>query len=331
MIPAHHLYIHVPFCVKKCPYCAFHSTVGAPDWSAYAANIINAIKQQPKCRIPTIFFGGGTPSLMPAKILSDILDAARSHFDVAGDAEITIEMNPGTAFQDYKSIGVTRISVGAQSFDDKELEFLGRIHSAAEARRTIDAALNAGFDTSADFIYALPGQTTQDVAQLCAEIKRIGLKHASLYELTPEANAKFAPCEQNTEMFVEIGRRLRRYEVSNYAEPGHECRHNFGIWAGEPYIGLGPSAAGRLFDGTNWLEQSSGITKPLTARDRAIEKVITGLRTTRGVKLTNDVKEILNWNFIEKNPILFLQKRDSLVLNKQGLLILDGLLPKVIL
>ncbi|MDR0319806.1 MAG: coproporphyrinogen III oxidase family protein [Rickettsiales bacterium] len=375
-VPPHHLYIHVPFCERKCPYCAFHSSAEKPDWDKYAADIIAAISESPGCEVPTIFFGGGTPSLMPAATLEKILNAAHKHFTVSPDAEITIEMNPGTLefpsregvadlsaeaqrakgegrggnqLSDYKSLGITRISVGAQSFNDGELRFLGRIHDAKQARETITAAQNAGFETSADFIYALPGQTVADVEKLCREIKSMGLTHASLYELTLEPGNKLPPCGgvgdevagggSKTEMWLSIGHILNRYEVSNYAQPGHECKHNSGIWAGEPYIGLGPSAAGRIFDGTNWYEQytppssllpSSFVLLP--SHDRAVEKVITGLRTKRGVRLSPDVLEILNSPLAGKSKKreLFRWGVDSLALSDSGLLILDSLLPDMI-
>ncbi|MDR0449142.1 MAG: coproporphyrinogen III oxidase family protein [Rickettsiales bacterium] len=313
--PPHHLYIHVPFCANKCPYCAFYSAAVAPDWDAYADGIIKSVARQPRCRVPTIFFGGGTPSLMPTDILAKILGAIGKHFLVADGAEITIECNPRSAnLADYKALGITRISIGAQSFDDGHLRFLGRIHTAKQARLALDAALDAGFETSADFIYALPGQSVDDVARLCEEIKKIGLRHASLYEITPEANPKFSPSDSAADMWLEIGRQLRRYEISNYARPGHECRHNSGVWDGEPYIGLGAGAAGRLFDGENWFEQFSGAIKPMTARDRAIEKVITGLRTARGVKLAPDVLEVL------KTP----PSGERLALGESDMLILDS-------
>ncbi|MDR2686058.1 MAG: coproporphyrinogen III oxidase family protein [Rickettsiales bacterium] len=364
--PSHHLYIHTPFCAKKCPYCAFYSVATKPDWDEYAAGIIKAIGEQPKCAVPTIFFGGGTPSLMPPMVLERILSAIHKHFNVDPNAEITIEINPGTLkvpfagegvdgvagrgsgkLTDYKALGINRVSIGAQSFNDRDLQFLGRIHTAAEARQTIEAAQNLDFKVSADFIYALPGQTLTDIADLCAEIKKIGLKHASLYELTIEPGTPFATKfppkgggaqgagwfdpDNRTDFFTEIGKHLRRYEVSNYAEPGFECQHNSGIWAGEPYIGLGAYAAGRLFDGNQWSEQLSGVLTPLSTRARAIEKVITGLRTIRGVELTNDVREILNFDYINANPSYFCHiPSATLTLTPQGLIILDFLLPYVI-
>lgn len=333
--PPHHLYIHVPFCAKKCNYCAFHSVATKPNWDKYAADIKTAIRQQPRCSVPTIFFGGGTPSLMPPAILEQILTAAHDHFDIDKNAEISLEMNPNSnaELNTLRALGISRISVGAQSFNDDELQFLGRIHSAKEARATITAAMNLGFNVSADFIYALPNQTLANIKNLCSEIQTIGLPHASLYELTIEPNTPFfnsvSASPLAAEMFIEIDSRLRRYEVSNYAKPGHECRHNSGIWAGDPYIGLGPAAAGRIFDGQNWTEQYSGALRPLSNRDRAIEMVITGLRTTLGVSLTPDILSVLNLDFIKKNNEIYFDN-SALSLTPAGLLILDSLLPDII-
>jgi oxygen-independent coproporphyrinogen-3 oxidase len=162
----HNIYIHVPFCARQCTYCAFFKTIKDPDWDTYAAKTISEIKYWGgclgRCAVPTIFFGGGTPSLMPADVFGRIMDAVRKNFDVAPGAEITLESNPGTIdatrLDAFIAAGVNRLSIGVQSLDDSELKFLGRIHDADDARRLIHAAQDRGLNVSGDFIYALPGQ-----------------------------------------------------------------------------------------------------------------------------------------------------------------------------
>ena len=197
----HHLYIHVPFCASKCNYCAFYSVAcDAPDWNNYAAQIIGEIKYWAerigRAPMPTIFFGGGTPSLMPTDTFARIMDAVRENFDVAPDAETTLESNPGTIdagrLREFQRAGVNRLSVGVQSFDDDVLQFLGRRHSSADARRLIAYAADSGMRASGDFIYATPGQTVRDVENMCRGILDMGLRHASLYELSIEPGTPFA-------------------------------------------------------------------------------------------------------------------------------------------
>jgi oxygen-independent coproporphyrinogen-3 oxidase len=350
----HNLYIHVPFCASKCNYCAFYSTVCTPDWAGFAAGIIRDIEywsdRLGRPVVPTIFFGGGTPSLMPAEIFAQIMAAARAGFDIAPDAEITMEANPGTLdstrLQEFSGIGINRISVGIQSLDDKVLKFLGRGHSADDARELVRAAQNLGLRVSGDFIYGLPGQNLCDVQKMCSDILDMGLSHASVYELSVEPETPFAKQkiqvpsnEAMAEMYQAVGERLAgvlpRYEISNYAASGHECRHNQNIWAGEPYIGIGPAAAGRVLIGGQWWEIESSKSKERRAqvmdnKTRAVEKVITGLRTVRGVKLGDDARSVIDWDFVSQNPKYFRQVSGALCIANEYLILLDGLLPKII-
>lgn len=379
----HDLYIHVPFCVSKCGYCAFHSTVTAPDWKDYAANVTRDIEFWAKrlssqvpdnfcagakisgmTQVPTVFFGGGTPSLMPGETFAQIMDAVRKNFDVAKTCEITIEANPGTIdtarLQEFINAGANRISIGVQSLDDDVLKFLGRRNEALDARKLVAAAQNSGIRVSCDFIYGLPNQTVQDVRKMCRDILDLGISHASLYELSIEPGTPFAaqniqvPANETcAEMYNAIGEEfLPRYEISNYAAPGHECRHNQNIWAGEPYIGIGPSAAGRIFTGGQWFETIDGKIEAMDAKTRGVEKIILGLRTVRGVALTDDVRAVIDWNFVNNNMELFIitppktscgsppacqaepipphQGAGKISLAGQSLLVLDSLLPKII-
>lgn len=356
----HNLYIHVPYCASKCNYCAFYS-VCAPDWSAYERAIMRDIKSWSMrlgcIKVPTIFFGGGTPSLMPTDMFSRIMTQIRESFDVANDAEITIESNPGTLdgtrLHEFISAGVNRLSIGVQSFDDDVLKFFGRKHSARDARDLLDAAHRAGIRVSGDFIYGIPGQTVDDILDMCDEVLESGLMHASCYELSIDANTPFAKmnlelpdndtmAEMYNAIATSLAPNLLRYEVSNYSAPGFECKHNTNIWSGDAYLGIGPAAAGRvLIDGqwyeqgytqsvTEWLNGNGKFFHPIDDKTRGIEKIMTGLRTARGVALSGDVKEIIDWEYIKKNPELFTNSGMYLSLSPRGQLLLDNLLLNLI-
>lgn len=291
--------------------------------------------------MPTVFFGGGTPSLMPTNVFGQIMDAVRAKFDLSPDCEITLESNPGTVdavrLGEFVAAGVNRLSVGVQSLDDARLAFLGRRHSAADARKLLDTAMKMGLRTSADFIYGLPGDTTAHVIQMCRDINAIGLTHCSMYELTIEPHTPFGKMNLDmpsndamADMYCAIADTLNipRYEVSNYARPGCECRHNQNVWDGAPYIGIGGGAAGRPYIDGMWYEQTGGDIKmqPLSAIARATEKIITGLRTVRGVKLTDDVLRAIDMNYVTAHPDLFCITPDRIHTTPKGNLILDDLL-----
>ncbi|MBD5389114.1 radical SAM family heme chaperone HemW [bacterium] len=346
MTVAHNLYIHVPFCASKCAYCAFYSVATSPDWDRYAAGIEGEVDHWARTlgrfSVPTIFFGGGTPSLMPTHILDRILTHIRAAFDVDADAEITLESNPGTLdaarLDDIMRLGINRLSVGVQSFHDDELKFLGRRHSAADAQRLMDAAHARGLRVSADFIYGLPGHTADHVIALCREINKTGLRHCSLYELTIEPNTPLGRMRPDmpdndamADMYLAISQNLTlpRYEVSNYAAPGDACRHNMNVWDGAPYIGLGRGAAGRVRMGDTWYDQMGHGARfePITPRDRAVEKIITGLRTARGVALTPDVRDVLNGDRVATmSDYVYTTPDGRLVATEKGILLLDNLL-----
>ena len=313
----HNIYIHVPFCIKKCNYCAFYSSAcSTPDWESYKNQILSEVnfwaKKLGRIAVPTIFFGGGTPSLMPTEIFSEIITALRENFNIAPDAEITIEANPGTInalrLQEFIAAGVNRISIGVQSLRDEELKFLGRIHNVADARKLIVDAQNAGIRVSADFIYGLPGQTAQDIRTMCRDINALGLEHCSMYELSIEPDTALGrggvyppDNELAAQMYETIGETLNlpRYEVSNYGAP---CKHNANVWDGQPYLGLGNGAAGRVLMDEEWKATQIGNGKlkieNLSHRERALEMLLTGLRTTRGVLLTSEIQELIDWEFL---------------------------------
>lgn len=347
---SHNIYIHVPFCISKCNYCAFYSAAcDNPDWEKYLNNVCSELKfwsgKLGKVKVPTIFFGGGTPSLMPIQVFEKLMSCIRNCFDISENCEITLESNPGTIDKDklfdFVSFGVNRLSVGVQSLNDEELKFLGRRHSVKQATDLLMVAHNAGLRVSADFIYGLPNHNVQSVIDLCQDINKLGLKHVSMYELTIEKNTPFGKMdlkmpdnETMADIYIAIGEHLNlpRYEVSNYAMPGFECRHNQNIWNGEPYIGIGRGAAGRVFMNNIWYEQkgSNELFKKLSDDTRSIEKILTGLRTLRGVKLTEDVKKQINLDWVLSHKDLVEIENEYLHTSMRGLLILDDIITDII-
>lgn len=342
----HNIYIHVPFCVSKCKYCAFWSVAQrTPDWDGYTDTIISEINswgsRLGRISIPTIFWGGGTPSLMPTYVFDRIMCAIRTKFDVANDTEITLESNPGTLdgarLREFMTLGVNRLSVGVQSFDDGRLAFLGRRHTARDAITLINAAMDMGLNVSGDFIYGLPNDTTNDVINTCKQINDLGIKHCSMYELTIEADTPFGKMNMDmpsndamADMYTAISDTLSlpRYEVSNYATPGFECRHNQNVWDGDAYIGIGRGGAGRIYINGTWYQQRGAGAEftPIDTKTRATEKIITGLRQTRGVKLTPDTLDIIDKKYIDMHPELVQYSADNrLSVTPAGMLILDDL------
>lgn len=349
MNPAHNIYIHVPYCISKCNYCAFFSRAISPDWESYESQILSEIdfwhNKLGRIKIPTIFFGGGTPSLMPVNIFDKIIKHIATKFDLSECAEITLESNPGTLdtkkLDDFIKCGVSRLSVGVQSFDDDELKFLGRRHDAATAIKLLDGAMKKNIRISADFIYGLPNHNVENIIRLCDQINKIGLQHASLYELTIEKNTPFGRMNLKmpdnnvmADMYLAIQDNLKlpRYEVSNYAAAGHTCQHNENIWAGAPYIGLGFGARGRIFMKNQWFEQSGGDIQfdAIDNKTRAIEKLMTGLRTLRGTVIDDDIKNILDFDFINSHNALVKIDGDRIYATDAGILILDDLLVDIL-
>jgi putative oxygen-independent coproporphyrinogen III oxidase len=264
------LYIHIPWCQSKCPYCDFNSHAAAvwPE-DEYVRALIAEMEQraaEPAWNgnsLRTIFFGGGTPSLFDPRSIGRLLDSAQRRFGFDSDTEITLEANPGTVdftkLAGMRTAGVNRISFGAQSFNPAILKFLGRIHSADETREAAHAAHRAGFDRlNLDLIFAVPGQTVADVRNDIAEAISLGPDHISAYNLTFEEGTAFftemkrgritpLPNDDQASMYALVRNELPRrgfpmYEISNYAQPGHEARHNLTYWRGQSYLGIGAGA-----------------------------------------------------------------------------------------
>src|SRR3954467_6185664 len=264
------LYIHWPFCVSKCPYCDFNSHVRAqidqqPWRDALLADLAHEARLLPGRKLTSIFFGGGTPSLMEPQIVEAIIEAACSHWEAADCIEIKLEANPNSVeadcFAALASAGVNRLSLGLQSFDDSALAFLGRAHSAREGWRALEIGQKRFRRVSFDLIYALPGDSEAGWSATLAQALSLGAGHLSLYQLTIEPGTRFAAMhaagklepldpdasaalfELTDEMTATAG--LPAYEISNHARSGRESRHNLTYWRYGDYAGIGPGAHGR--------------------------------------------------------------------------------------
>jgi len=267
-LPPLSLYVHIPWCVRKCPYCDFnsHEARGEAPEQDYVQTLIAdlelALPQIWGRRVYSVFFGGGTPSLFSARAIEELLAAFRARLNLAADAEITLEANPGTfesaKFRDYRACGVNRLSIGIQSFNPAKLQALGRIHDGDEARRAIGIA-QAHFDNiNLDLMYALPQQTLAEAEQDIDTAQGFGTTHLSAYHLTLEPNTLFyrhppplPDSELAADMQEMIEARLaaggyRNYETSAFARPGRECRHNLNYWRFGDYLGIGAGAHSKL-------------------------------------------------------------------------------------
>ena len=320
------IYVHVPFCAKKCAYCDFASYPGREtDWRRYFDEIATEIRLwsdrtdfgllSGRYRVISVFIGGGTPTLVDADYIGRVLDACRGIAPFGDDVEVTIEGNPGTLTPDklaaYRRAGVNRLSLGAQSFDDGLLRFLGRIHTAGQIARAVAMAREAGFDNiNLDLMYALPGQGMGQWRDTLDAAVALGAAHISAYSLIVEPGTPMAarvasgaatvPDDDavNAMQRAAIDRLsaagYHRYEISNYAKPGFECRHNLVYWNRGDYLGLGCAAhsllGGRRFHNPDGLEEYlSGVRRldetVLTARDAMEETLMLATRTARGLDL----------------------------------------------
>lgn len=321
------IYLHWPFCAAKCPYCDFNSHVSNQidheRWrDAFVSEIKRAAERNPDQIVKTIYFGGGTPSLMPAATVSAIIDAISGHFRMANDPEITLEANPGSVetdrFRAYHSAGVNRVSLGVQAFNDQDLRKLGRVHSADEAKQALTTAFETFDRVSFDLIY---GRQDQDLADWCAELRyalSLNTCHLSLYQLSVEPGTVFArraaagmldglPNEDLSADFFEAtiehceAAGLENYEISNFARPDSQSRHNLTYWKGGDYIGVGPGAHGRESRGPDrlatlqprlpdaWLvavsEGKALKSNKISRGDQRLEYLLMGLRLREGVAL----------------------------------------------
>ncbi len=275
------IYIHIPFCEKKCFYCDFYSIENHSLRGEFIEALVLEIKgfgkSHSRLEADTLFFGGGTPSLLTPREMERILEAVHHTFQLSHDSEFTVECNPGatdTAYlREYKVLGANRLSFGVQSFFEDELKFLSRIHSASQAEAAVHIAREAGYSNiNVDLIYALPHQTEDRLSENLRRVVSLAPDHISAYNLIVEqgtplssavANGSVIPAQEETEvaMYEQVMEYLEvkgysHYEISNYARPGFECRHNLKYWNAEEYIGFGPSAHSYL-EGERWWNVSS--------------------------------------------------------------------------
>jgi putative oxygen-independent coproporphyrinogen III oxidase len=354
------VYVHWPFCLSKCPYCDFNSHVRhaaideARYIAAFAAEVATTAERVPGRRVSTIFFGGGTPSLMQPATVGAILDSIARHWTVAPDAEVTLEANPtsveATRFRGYRAAGVNRVSLGVQALDDSALAALGRLHSAREALDAVAIARTVFERYSFDLIYARPEQTTEAWRAELARAIEEAAEHLSLYQLTIEPDTPFAALHAagklavpdddtaralyDTTQEVCAARGLPAYEISNHARAGAECRHNLVYWRGHEYAGIGPGAHGRLdIDGArhatatekrpeSWLMrvEASGhglvTDEVLTRSERADEFLLMGLRLAEGIDLTRF--EAIAGRTLDPKRIAALREHGMIVVDASG-------------
>jgi putative oxygen-independent coproporphyrinogen III oxidase len=316
------LYVHWPFCVSKCPYCDFNShvrsSIDQDEWrGALLADLDYEVRTLPDRKLTSIFFGGGTPSLMEPATVEAIIRAATSRWSAAGDIEITLEANPNSVeaarFADLAKAGVDRLSLGLQSFDDRALQFLGRAHSAREGFKALEIAQKNFRRVSFDLIYALPGDTEASWSASLGQALALGTSHLSLYQLTIEPGTRFAAMVARGELeplepdaaaalyeltdAMASAAGMPGYEISNHARRGHESRHNLTYWRYGDYAGVGPGAHGRRLGmrtvrhrkPENFLsavgQKGSGIAEEarLSAIEAADEALVMGLRLREGI------------------------------------------------
>jgi oxygen-independent coproporphyrinogen III oxidase len=317
-----HLYLHIPFCRQACHYCDFHFSTSQQRRAEMADALIAEIAMRktelPQVPLETIYFGGGTPSLLTNDELQRIFDAVAEHFSIAPDAEITLEANPDDLTEQYlrmlRHTPVNRLSIGIQSFRDEDLQLMNRAHSAADAKRVVQRAQDAGItNLSVDLIYGIPGLSNNDWLRNLDEAFSLGMQHLSCYNLTVEPKTALAwqvakgfvrdvdekACEQQfillTERAADAG--FLHYEISNFAQPGWEARHNSSYWKNEAYLGIGPSA--HSYDGnlrrhniannSEYLrliesKKTAATIEELSDAERYNEFVLTRLRTSWGIE-----------------------------------------------
>lgn len=365
------LYVHWPFCVSKCPYCDFNShvreTIDQDAWrKALLTDLAYEARLLPGRTLGSIFFGGGTPSLMPPATVAALIEAAGRYWPLADDVEITLEANPSSVeadrFADLGAAGVNRVSLGVQAFDDERLAFLGRAHSAREGLDALRTAQRNFARVSFDLIYALPGDTEQQWSSDLDRAIGLGTEHLSLYQLTIEPGTRFAAMAAKGTLtpldadyaggLFELTQArtaaagIPAYEISNHARPGAESRHNLTYWRYGDYAGIGPGAHGRRNGRAtlrhrkpeNWLTAISRnnhgieLEEALTDSERATEALVMGLRLAEGLDVERSGLE----PFVNRHAIARLTEQGLLVRDgtriaatSAGMLLLDAILREI--
>lgn len=342
------LYIHVPFCVRKCHYCDFYSlSSGANDREAYVEAVLAESAAYTGMSFQTLYLGGGTPSVLGIDLLEKLIKGLNKSLNLSGIDEATVEVNPDSASREFlvaaKKSGINRVSIGVQSLNDIELQAVGRIHTASQGLAVVNLAIQLGFESvSADLIIGLPGQTWSSLSQSLDMLVGAGTHHISLYCLSVETGTPLAknppedlPNEDTqAELFSKAVKFLEarlfvHYEISNFALAGHECRHNLNYWRGGEYLGLGPASASHI-DGKRfrdrsdlgaYLENPGGMTEDveeLDAKAKAAEEAMLRLRLlTEGI----DTDEMAA-RFGQDNIAPLTERLERMVIN--GQLVADG-------
>jgi oxygen-independent coproporphyrinogen-3 oxidase len=367
--PSLALYVHWPFCVSKCPYCDFNShvreSINQEEWrDALLKDFAWEARAFPRGPLTSIFFGGGTPSLMAPATVAALIAAAERHWGFASDIEITLEANPSSVeaarFANLAAAGVNRVSLGLQSLDDAALRFLGRAHDVAEGLAALETAQKVFPRVSFDLIYALPGQSEESWAQELERALAFGTEHLSLYQLTIEPGTRFAALAAKGELSprdpdeaaslyeltqaIAEAASLPAYEISNHARPGAESRHNLAYWRYQPYLGIGPGAHGRRGGAAtlrhrkpeNWLSalarNGHGTQEeiPIAPAEAASEALLMGLRLREGVAL-EAVEPALDHQAVRRlaAQALLAESDSRLRVLPSGMLVLNAILAEI--
>ena len=368
------IYIHIPFCIRKCDYCDFLSGPSRPkeqaDYVQALLREIQAVEEGEGRSVSSIFIGGGTPSVLDERLLGDILKEIRNKFKMEEDAEITIEVNPGTAnigkLQAYREMGINRLSIGLQSPQDRELKILGRIHNYGQFLETYQEARTVGFDNiNIDLMSAIPDQTYEGWAKNLRTAAELEPEHISAYSLIVEEGTPFAARKLNlpdedteynmyeatAQILKEYG--FEQYEISNYARKGRECRHNVGYWTRQDYLGFGLGASSlygkerfaNTADMKKYLENSRNPEKirekepSLTREDEMAEFMFLGLRMTKGISKADFQKcfgctiESVYGEVLEKYESmgLLLEQDGRIFLSREGIHVSNSIMAEFLL
>ena len=368
------IYIHIPFCIRKCDYCDFLSGTSGPEEQAdYVQALlreIQAVEEGEGRSVSSIFIGGGTPSVLDERLLGDILREIRNRFKMEEDAEITIEVNPGTAnigkLQAYREMGINRLSIGLQSPEDRELKILGRIHNYGQFLETYQEARTVGFDNiNIDLMSAIPDQTYEGWVKNLRTVAELEPEHISAYSLIVEEGTPFAARKLNlpdedteynmyeatAQILKEYG--FEQYEISNYARKGRECRHNVGYWTRQDYLGFGLGASSlygkerfaNTADMKKYLENSKNPEKirekepSLTREDEMAEFMFLGLRMTKGISKADFQRcfgctiESVYGEVLEKyeSMELLVEKDGRIFLSREGIHVSNSIMAEFLL
>ena len=368
------IYIHIPFCIRKCDYCDFLSgPLGPKEQADYVQALlreIQAVEEGEGRSVSSIFIGGGTPSVLDERLLGDILREIRNRFKMEEDAEITIEVNPGTAnigkLQAYREMGINRLSIGLQSPEDRELKILGRIHNYGQFLETYQEARTVGFDNiNIDLMSAIPDQTYEGWVKNLRTVAELEPEHISAYSLIVEEGTPFAARKLNlpdedteynmyeatAQILKEYG--FEQYEISNYARKGRKCRHNVGYWTRQDYLGFGLGASSlygkerfaNTADMKKYLENSKNPEKirekepSLTREDEMAEFMFLGLRMTKGISKADFQRcfgctiESVYGEVLEKyeSMELLLEKDGRIFLSREGIHVSNSIMAEFLL